>query len=120
MANVLFVEYPKCSTCKKAKAWLDAHGVAYTDRHIVEENPTAAELVAWHATSGLPLRRFFNTSGMLYRERNVKALLGAGMSDEDAYALLAEKGMMVKRPLVVGDGFVLVGFKEAEWEQALL
>ena len=120
MADVLFVEYPKCSTCKKAKAWLDAHGVAYTDRHIVEENPTAAELTAWHATSGLPLRRFFNTSGMLYRERNVKALLDAGMSDEDAYALLAENGMMVKRPLVVGDGFVLVGFKEAEWEQALL
>ena len=120
MADVLFVEYPKCSTCKKAKAWLDAHGVAYTDRHIVEENPTAAELAAWHATSRLPLRRFFNTSGMLYRERNVKALLDAGMSDEDAYALLAENGMMVKRPLVVGDGFVLVGFKEAEWEQALL
>lgn len=120
MADVLFVEYPKCSTCKKAKAWLDAHGVAYTDRHIVEENPTAAELAAWHATSGLPLRRFFNTSGMLYRERNVKALLDAGMSDEDAYVLLAENGMMVKRPLVVGDGFVLVGFKEAEWEQALL
>lgn len=120
MADVLFVEYPKCSTCKKAKAWLDAHGVAYTDRHIVEENPTAAELAAWHATGGLPLRRFFNTSGMLYRERNVKALLDAGMSDEDAYALLAENGMMVKRPLVVGDGFVLVGFKEAEWEQALL
>ena len=120
MADVLFVEYPKCSTCKKAKAWLDAHGVAYTDRHIVEENPTAAELAAWHATSGLPLRRFFNTSGMLYRERNVKALLDAGMSDEDAYALLAENGMMVKSPLVVGDGFVLVGFKEAEWEQALL
>lgn len=120
MADVLFVEYPKCSTCKKAKAWLDAHGVAYTDRHIVEENPTAAELAAWHATSGLPLRRFFNTSGMLYRERNVKALLDAGMSDEDAYALLAENGMMVKRPLVVGDGFVLVGFKETEWEQALL
>lgn len=120
MADVLFVEYPKCSTCKKAKAWLDAHGVAYTDRHIVEENPTAAELAAWHATSGLLLRRFFNTSGMLYRERNVKALLDAGMSDEDACALLAENGMMVKRPLVVGDGFVLVGFKEAEWEQALL
>lgn len=120
MADVLFVEYPKCSTCKKAKEWLDAHGVTYTDRHIVEENPTAAELAAWHATSGLPLRRFFNTSGMLYRERNVKALLDAGMSDEDAYALLAENGMMVKRPLVVGDGFVLVGFKEAEWERALL
>lgn len=120
MENVLFVEYPKCSTCKKAKAWLDAHGIAYTDRHIVEENPTAEELAAWHERSGLPLRRFFNTSGMLYRERNIKALLDAGMSDEDAYALLAENGMLVKRPLVVGDTFVLVGFKEAEWERALL
>ena len=78
------------------------------------------ELAAWHAASGLPLRRFFNTSGMVYRERNVKALLDAGMGDEEAYALLAEDGMLVKRPLVVGEGFVLVGFKEAEWEQALL
>ena len=116
MASVLFLEYPKCSTCKKAKAWLDAHGVAYADRHIVEDNPTADELAVWHAMSGLPLRRFFNTSGMVYRERNVNA----GMGDEEAYALLAEDGMLVKRPLVVGEGFVLVGFKEAEWEQALL
>ncbi|CBL03598.1 conserved hypothetical protein [Gordonibacter pamelaeae 7-10-1-b] len=120
MASVLFLEYPKCSTCKKAKAWLDAHGVAYADRHIVEDNPTADELAAWHAASGLPLWRFFNTSGMVYRERNVKALLDAGMGDEEAYALLAEDGMLVKRPLVVGEDFVLVGFKEAEWEQALL
>lgn len=120
MANVLFLEYPKCTTCKRAKAWLDAHGVAYDDRHIVEDNPAADELAAWHEKSGLPLRRFFNTSGMLYRERNVKALLDAGMSDADAYALLAENGMLVKRPLVVGDSFVLVGFKEAEWERALL
>ena len=120
MTDVLFVEYPKCSTCKKAKAWLDAHGVGYVDRHIVEDNPTAEELAAWRAKSGLPLRRFFNTSGMLYRERNVKALLDAGMSDEDACALLAENGMMVKRPIVVADDFVLVGFKEAEWERALL
>ena len=120
MEEVLFVEYPKCSTCKKAKAWLDAHGVAYVDRHIVEDNPTAEELAAWHARSGLPLRRLFNTSGMLYRERNVKALLDAGMSDAEAYALLAENGMLVKRPLVVGEDFVLVGFKEAEWERALL
>ena len=116
MAEVLFVEYPKCSTCKKAKAWLDAHNVAYADRHIVEDNPTADELAAWHAKSGLPLRRFFNTSGMLYRERNVKALLDAGMADTEAYALLAENGMLVKRPIVVGKDFVLVGFKEAEWE----
>ena len=120
MANVLFLEYPKCATCKKARAWLDAHGVAYDDRHIVEDNPTADELAAWHEKSGLALRRFFNTSGMLYRERNVKALLDGGMADEEAYALLAENGMLVKRPLVVGPDFVLVGFKEAEWEQALL
>ena len=119
MADALFVEYPKCSTCKKAKAWLDAHGVDYVDRHIVEDNPTAEELAAWQARSGLPLRRFFNTSGMLYRERNVKALLDAGMADEEAFALLAENGMLVKRPIVVGEDFVLVGFKEAEWEQAL-
>lgn len=120
MADVLFVEYPKCSTCKRAKAWLDAHGVAYTDRHIVEDNPTAAELAAWQARSGLSVRRFFNTSGQLYRQRNVKALLDAGMSDAEAFDLLAENGMMVKRPIVVGEDFVLVGFKEPEWEAALL
>lgn len=119
MASVLFLEYPKCTTCKKAKAWLDQQGVTYEDRHIVEDNPTAAELAAWHERSGLPLRRFFNTSGMVYRERDIKALLDAGLSDADAYALLAENGMLVKRPLVVGEDFVLVGFKEAEWEQAL-
>lgn len=120
MDDVLFVEYPTCSTCKKAKAWLDAHGVAYADRHIVEDRPTAEELSVWRKKSGLPLRRFFNTSGTLYRERNVKMLLDAGMSDEDAYTLLAENGMLVKRPIVVGENFVLVGFKEAEWEQTLL
>lgn len=120
MENVLFIEYPKCSTCKKAKAWLDEHGIAYDARHMVEENPTADELAAWQAKSGLPIRRFFNTSGMLYRERNVKALLDDGMSDADASALLAENGMLVKRPLVVGSDFVLVGFKEAEWGQKLL
>lgn len=119
MADVLFIEYPKCSTCKKAKAWLDAHGVAYVDRHIVEDNPTAAELAAWRERSGLPLRRFFNTSGMKYRELGVKAQLDAGMSDEDAYALLATDGMLVKRPVLVLDGTVLVGFREAEWEAAL-
>ena len=119
MADALFVEYPKCSTCKKAKAWLDAYGVDYVDRHIVEDNPTAEELAAWQARSGLPLRRFFNTSGMLYRQGNVKALPDAGMADEEAFALLAENGMLVKRPIVVGEDFVLVGFKEAEWEQTL-
>lgn len=118
--TVLFVEYPKCSTCKKAKKWLDEHGVEYVDRHIVEENPTAAELAAWHKTSGLPVRRFFNTSGMKYRELGIKAKLDAGMTDEECFDLLATDGMLVKRPLVVGEGFVLVGFKEPEWEAALL
>lgn len=117
---VLFVEYPMCSTCKKAKKWLDEHGVAYADRHIAQDNPTAEELAAWQRVSGLPVRRFFNTSGRLYRERGVKALLDAGMTDEEALALLAEDGMLVKRPLVVGPDFVLVGFKEPEWEAALL
>ena len=118
--SLLFVEYPPCSTCKKAKAWLDAHGIDYLDRNIVEDNPTIEELAAWQEASGLPLRRFFNTSGRLYRERGIKARLDAGMSDAEACALLAEDGMLVKRPLLVGEGFVLVGFKEAEWEAALL
>lgn len=117
--TVLFVEYPPCSTCKKAKAWLDAHGVPHTDRHIVEDAPTAAELKAWRAASGLPLRRFFNTSGVKYRELGIKARLDAGMTDGECYELLASDGMLVKRPVVVGDGFVLVGFKEAEWEALL-
>ena len=120
MVDVLFLEYPKCSTCKKAKAWLDAHGVAYADRHIVEDNPTADELAAWHAASGLPLRRFFNTSGMKYRELGIKAKLDAGMTDEEAYELLATDGMLVKRPLIVADNAVLTGFKEDAWAEALL
>lgn len=118
--SVLFIEYPKCTTCKKAKKWLDEHGVDYTDRHIVEDNPTAEELASWRQRSGLPLRRFFNTSGMKYREFGIKAQLDAGMSDEDAFALLATDGMLVKRPLVVGDDFVLVGFREEAWTEALL
>ena len=120
MACPLFIEYPKCSTCKRAKRWLDEHGVTYADRHIVEENPTAAELAEWQASSGLPVRRFFNTSGQLYRQLGVKAQLDAGMSDERAFDLLATNGMLVKRPLVVGEDFVLVGFKEAEWAERLL
>lgn len=123
MANgVLFIEYPKCSTCKKAKKWLDEHGVAYTDRHIVEDNPTAEELASWQERSGLPLRRFFNTSGMKYRELGIKAKLDAGMSEAEAFALLATDGMLVKRPLVIIDGGdkVLVGFRETAWEEALL
>lgn len=118
--SVLFIEYPKCTTCKKAKKWLDEHGVDYTDRHIVEDNPTAEELASWQQRSGLPLRRFFNTSGMKYRELGINAQLDAGMSDEDAFALLATDGMLVKRPLVVGDDFVLVGFREEAWTEALL
>lgn len=118
--SVLFIECPKCTTCKKAKKWLDEHGVEYVDRHIVEDNPTAGELAAWQARSGLPLRRFFNTSGMKYRELGVKAMLDAGMTDEEAFALLATDGMLVKRPIVVADDTVLTGFKEAAWEEALL
>ncbi|ANE22888.1 ArsC family transcriptional regulator [Denitrobacterium detoxificans] len=117
---VLFLEYPKCSTCRKARVWLEQHGVAFEARHIVEQNPTADELRAWHALSGLPIRRFFNTSGMLYRQRNIKALLDDGLDDEGCYNLLAEDGMLVKRPVVVGPDFVLLGFREAEWESALL
>lgn len=118
--TALFIEYPKCTTCKKAKKWLDEHGVEYIDRYIVEDNPTAEELASWQQRSGLPLRRFFNTSGMKYRELGIKAKLDAGMSDEEAFALLATDGMLVKRPIVVTDGAVLVGFKEAAWEEALL
>ena len=117
--TALFVEYPKCSTCKKAKAWLDEHDVAYQDRHIVEDNPTAEELAAWREKGGLPLRKLFNTSGMKYRELGVKAKLDAGMSDEEAYELLATDGMLVKRPVLVLEDTVLVGFKEKEWEAAL-
>lgn len=118
--SVLFIEYPKCTTCKKAKKWLDDHGVEYVDRHIVEDSPSAEELATWQARSGLPLRRFFNTSGMKYRELGVKAMLDAGMTDEEAFALLATDGMLVKRPIVVTDDVVLTGFKEAAWEEALL
>ncbi len=119
MPRILFLEYPRCSTCKKAKKWLDEHGVDYEDRHIVENNPTTDELAAWQELSGLPLRRFFNTSGMKYRELGIKAKLDAGMTDEEAFALLATDGMLVKRPLVVTDKTVLAGFKPAEWEAAL-
>jgi len=116
----LFVEYPKCSTCKKAKAWLDDHCVEYIERHIVEEPPTADELSQWQRASGLAPRRFFNTSGMKYRELNIKQKLDAGMEPADMFALLATDGMLVKRPILVTDDTVLVGFKEAEWEAALL
>ncbi len=115
---MLFVEYPKCSTCKKAKAWLDSHGVDYADRHIVENNPTADELRLWHKMSNLPLRRFFNTSGMLYRELELKDKL-PNMSEDDMFELLSSNGMLVKRPLLVLDDTVLVGFREKEWADML-
>ena len=114
--RVLFLEYPKCSTCKKAKAWLTENGVAFDDRHIVEDNPTAAELQAWWEKSGLPLKKFFNTSGLVYKAQNLKERL-PDMSAEEQLALLATNGMLVKRPLVIGEDFVLIGFKEAEWER---
>lgn len=114
--SVLFLEYPKCSTCKRAKAWLTENGVAFDDRHIVEDNPTAEELKEWWEKSGLPLKKFFNTSGLVYKEQNLKERL-PDMSEEEQLALLATNGMLVKRPLVIGEDFVLIGFKEAEWER---
>lgn len=115
----LFIEYPPCTTCKKAKKWLDDHSAEYSDRHIKEQNPTAEELKDWHARSGLPLKRFFNTSGLLYKNMNLKDKLPS-MSEEEQYALLATDGMLVKRPILVGENFVLVGFKEAEWGARIL
>ena len=109
--KVLFVEYPKCSTCKKAGKWLQEHGVGYDDRHIVEQNPTAEELKEWHEKSGLPLKRFFNTSGQVYRNNGIKDKL-PGMSEKEQYALLATDGMLVKRPIVVGEDFVLVDLRK--------
>ena len=117
-ADTLFLEYPKCSTCQKAKKWLDAHDVAYTDRHIVEDNPTAEELRAWHERSGLPLKRFFNTSGMLYREMELSKKL-PDMPEDEQYTLLATNGMLVNRPLLAPADAVIPGFKEATWEAAL-
>lgn len=114
--KILFVEYPKCSTCQKAKKWLDENGVAYEDRHIVENNPTAEELKAWKEKSGLPLKKFFNTSGLLYKSMQLKEKL-PGMGEEEQYALLATNGMLVKRPIIVGEDFVLTGFRPAEWER---
>lgn len=119
MSNeVLFLEYPKCSTCKKAKKWLDEHGVSYTTRHIVEDNPSVDELRAWHERSGLPLKRFFNTSGMLYREMELSKKL-SDMDEAAQYALLASDGMLVKRPLLVADATAIPGFKEEAWMRVL-
>lgn len=116
---MLFVCYPKCSTCKKAQAWLDAHGIAYTVRDIKTQNPTLEELRQWHSLSGLPLKRFFNTSGQQYRALALKDKLPS-MTEEEQFALLSTDGMLVKRPILVAEDKVLVGFREAEWSSALL
>ena len=114
-----FICYPKCSTCQKAKKWLEANHLEFKERHIVEENPSYEELKEWYAESGLPLKKFFNTSGMLYKEMQLKDNLPA-MSEEEQLKLLATNGMLVKRPLIVNGNTILTGFKEAEWEKALL
>lgn len=116
---MIFVQYPKCSTCQKAKKWLDAHRIVYTERHIAENNPSYDELKEWHEKSGLPLKRFFNTSGLLYKEMQLKDKLPS-MSEEEQLKLLATNGMLVKRPLIIEDQVVLAGFKEAEWAGKLL
>ena len=116
---MIFLCYPKCSTCQKAKKWLEEHHIEYTERHIAEDNPSYEELKEWHEKSGLPLKKFFNTSGLLYKEMQLKVKLPT-MSDEEQMKLLSSNGMLVKRPLVVGEGKVLVGFKESEWEKILL
>ena len=113
-----FIEYAKCSTCKKAKNWLDENGISYETRPIREENPTAEELKEWQKKSKLPLKRFFNTSGNLYKELKLKDKLKE-MSEEEQYDLLATDGMLVKRPLLISETSVLVGFKETEWEELL-
>ena len=115
---MLVIEYPKCTTCQKARKWLEENGVEFDSRHIKDERPTAAELREWHERSGKPLRRFFNTSGQLYRSLALKDRL-PDMSEEEQYELLSSDGMLVKRPLLVGDDFVLAGFRESEWKTAL-
>ena len=115
---MLFLQYPPCSTCRKAKEWLDEHGVRYTQRHIKEQNPTYEELKEWYLLSGLPLKKFFNTSGQLYKSMELKQRLPA-MSEEEQLRLLASDGMLVKRPLVITRDRVLVGFREGEWSALL-
>ncbi len=115
---MIFVCYPACSTCQKAKKWLDSHGLAYQERHIKDHNPGYEELKAWHQASGLPLKKFFNTSGMGYRALNLKDRL-PDMSEEEQLRLLASDGMLVKRPILSTDQGILLGFKEKEWEKLL-
>ena len=115
---MLLIQYPPCSTCQKAKKWLDQRGISYTDRHIKDFNPTYEELKAWYEISGLPLKKFFNTSGLLYKSMNLKEKLPT-MTEEEQLRLLATDGMLVKRPLVIKGNTVLTGFREAEWEKLL-
>ncbi len=116
---MLFIEYPRCTTCQRAKKWLDEHNMEYMARHIVEENPSYDELKEWYEKSGLPLKKFFNTSGLLYKEMQLKDKL-ASMSEDEQLRLLASNGMLVKRPIVLDGEKMLVGFKEAEWEERLM
>ena len=116
--SLLFLEYPPCSTCKKAKSWLDAHGIQYTSRNIKDQNPSKEELKSWYQKSRLPLKRFFNTSGLLYKSMALKDKLPS-MTEEEQLELLSTDGMLVKRPILVSEDFVLVGFKESEWSETL-
>lgn len=115
---MIFVCYPKCTTCQKTKKWLTENGIAFEERNIKENNPTMEEIKEWHKMSGLPLNKFFNTSGLLYKELKLKDKL-PDMSEDEKYNLLASDGMIVKRPILIGDGFVLVGFKETDWKTVL-
>lgn len=115
---MLFIHYPKCTTCQKAKKWLDEHNVEYVERHIVENNPSYEELKEWYQVSDFPLKKFFNTSGLLYKEMKLKDKLPT-MSEEEQLKLLAANGMLVKRPLIIDDDIVLIGFKEVEWNEKL-
>ena len=115
---MLFLEYPKCTTCQKARKWLEQQSIQYTDRHIKEQNPSVEELKEWHKRSGLPLKKFFNTSGLLYKELGLKDKLPT-MSEEEQYALLATDGMLVKRPLLVSEDWVLTCFREKEWTEKI-
>ena len=115
---MLFILYPPCSTCQKAKKWLDSQNISYTERHIKEDNPSYEELKQWYSRSGLPLKKFFNTSGLLYKSMNMKDKLPA-MSEEEQLRLLASDGMLVKRPILVSDSFVTTGFSEVQWSKLL-
>ncbi|NDO47499.1 arsenate reductase family protein [Clostridium sp. MD294] len=114
--SILFLQYPKCSTCKKAKKWLEENNITFEDRNIAEQNPTEQELKLWHQKSGLPLKKFFNTSGLVYKELGLKDKL-KDMTEQEQYTILSTNGMLVKRPLIITENSILIGFKEAEWEK---